>query len=199
MRRRVLLTSVLGVAGCGLSERPYEQKREWPLVAARGTVLPANPRGPVLLIRTIQAGPGLESRGLRSLQADGSVRSEFYEIWAVPPAQAVEAAMREWLAGSGQFAAVLAPGSRIAADYILEGVLTDCVADPAKGVARMAMTLVVLDARNATTTLLSQHRLTADAPLVGTDTPAMVQATRAVLATMMADVERALTGLPRRG
>ena len=41
-----------------------------------------------------------------------------------PPAQAVEDGLRQWLAATGLFGAVLAPGSRLAADLVLEGDLT---------------------------------------------------------------------------
>jgi cholesterol transport system auxiliary component len=195
MRRRSLLAGVLAVAGCGLSERPYEQKRDWPLTAKNPQPRPAPARGPVLLIRTMQAGPGLETRGLRSLNTDGSVRSDFYETWAVLPAQGVEAAMREWLTADGQFAAVLAPGSRMTADYALETTLTEFIADPAKGMARAGMTLVVLETRGDRTQLRAQHTLSAEAPLAGSDAPAIAAALRAALEKLLASVQAALAGL----
>jgi len=199
MRRRSLLAGVLAVAGCGLSERPYEQKRDWPLTVKNPQQRPAPSRGPVLLIRSMQAGPGLETRGLRSLNADGSVRSNFYETWAVPPAQGVEAAMREWLTADGQFAAVLAPGSRMSADYTLEATLTEFIADPGQGVARAAITLVVLETRGDRTQLRAQHALSAEAPLTGSDAPAIAAALRAALEKLLAAVEAALAGLTAPG
>lgn len=197
MRRRGLLGGVLAVAGCGLSERSYEQKRDWPLVARRPQALAPNPRGPVLLVRAMQAGPGLETRGLRSLRQDGSVRSDFYETWAVPPAHGVEAALREWLAGSGRYAAVLTPGSRMTADYVLESTLTDFIADPARGTARAAMTLVVLADRGGATSLRAQYALAAEAKMVRDDAPAIVQGQLSALATLLADTEQVLAALSR--
>ena len=87
MNRRALLLPLL-LAGCGLSERPYAERRQWPLIAPRPTALPPRPGGKVLEVRGFRAGPGLEARGLQSLDADGSIRTGFYEEWAVPPAQA---------------------------------------------------------------------------------------------------------------
>ena len=197
MKRRGMLAGVLAVAGCGLSERPYEQKRVWPLIARRPQALAANPRGPVLLVRALQIGPGLETRGLRSLRADGSVRSEFYETWVTLPAQGVEAALRDWLAASGQYSAVLAPGSRMTADYALEATLTEFIADPPHRMARAAMTLVVLEDRGATTRVRAQHALSADATLAADDAPAIVQALRMALARLLTDVEQTLAGLAR--
>ena len=129
VKRRAVLASLLGLGGCGLSQRPYLERRQWPLIVRRPTTEPARPRGRVLLVRTVRAGPGLEARGLQSLQPDGSVKVDFYEEWAVPPAQAVEDDLRQWLAASGLFAAVLAPGSRLPADLVLEGDLTAFWAD----------------------------------------------------------------------
>ncbi len=198
MQRRHILATTLALAGCGLSERPYEQKRDWPLTARRAQTLPAPARGPVLLVRAMQAAPGLDARGLRSLRADGSVRADFFETWTVPPAQAVEAALRDWLAASGRPAAVLAPGSRLTADYALETTLTELIADPAQRVARAAMSLVVLETRDAATRLRAQHALSADAALDGTDAPALARAMSQAVATLLGLVEQALASTLRR-
>jgi cholesterol transport system auxiliary component len=199
MKRRIFLSGALGVAGCGLAERPYEQKREWPLSVARPTVLAPDPRGRALLLRTVQAGPGLETRGLRSLQRDGSVRSDFYETWAVLPTQGVDAALREWLAASGKFSAVLSPGSRLAADLIVEATLTEFVADLRTGTARATMSLVVLASRDGATRLLGQFALTGDAPVASDDPAVLARALLGALEKLLAATEQALAGLTRRG
>jgi len=197
MNRRTLLASLLALSGCGLSERPYLEKRDWPLKVNRPetATTQARPRGRVLLVRTVQAGPGLETRGLSLLQADGSVKTEFYETWSVPPAEGAEASLREWLVASGRFAAVLNPGSRMTADLTLECTLTALIADPGKGVARAALSVVVLDQRNAGTRVLAQRMIQAEAPLSGTDAPARVAAMKAALAEVLAQVETTLAGL----
>jgi ABC-type uncharacterized transport system auxiliary subunit len=195
MNRRHLLVSLLALGGCGLSERPHLEKRDWPLKVSRPQSGPAAPRGRVLLVRTVQAGPGLETRGLSVLQPDGSVKTEFYEAWSVPPAEGAEASLREWLSASGRFAAVLAPGSRMNADLILEATLTALIADPAKGLARAAMSIVVLDQRGGGgTRVAGQSMIAAEAPLAGTDAPARVAAMRAALAQVLEQVEAALAG-----
>jgi len=193
--RRWLMGGALALTGCGLSERPYLQKRVWPLVVQRPDMRAPNPRGRTLLIRTMEAGPGLEARGLQSLQEDGSVRVNFYEEWAVPPAQGVEASLRQWLAGSGLFAAILAPGSRMEADWVLEATLTAFVAEPTKNRVRAAMTMVVLDQRHSGTRVLAQRALTTEAPLANAEAPAIAAALLQALETMLAQAEQALASL----
>jgi len=196
MKRRWLLTSLLPLAGCGLSERPYTEKRDWPLAVMRPGEPAGTGRGRVLLVRSIQAGPGVEARGLASLQPDGSVRTDFYETWSVPPAQGAEAALRQWLEASGRFTAVLAPGSRMTADWILEGTLTALIAEPSAGQARAVLSVVVLDQRGgATPRVMAQRVLRAQAPLSGNEAPARAAAMREALAEVLAQAEQLLAGL----
>ena len=165
-RRGVLAALALG--GCSvLPSRPYLEKRSWPLDVRRPDALPPRPNGQVLLVRTLRAAPGLEARGLQTVQDDGSIRTDYYEEWSVPPADGVEDDLRRWLAASGQFAAVLAPGSRARADLALEGELQSLLALPAQGVVRAALGLVLLDLRPAPVKVLLQRDVTAEAALAG--------------------------------
>ena len=194
MRRRLLLGSVAGLGGCSiLPSRPYIEKREWPLDVRRPTVRPPDPRGKVLLVRTLRAAPGLEARGLQVVQADGSVRTEFYEEWSVPPADAVEDVLRRWLAASGLFSAVLAPGSRLRADLALEGELLSLLAQPAQRVCRTALGLVLIDLRPAPVRVLVQADVTAATVLTGDAAPAIALAGQAALSELMQRVEARLT------
>ena len=119
------------------------EKRSWPLDVRRTVTLPPRPGGKALLVRTLRAAPGLEARGLQIVQNDGSIRTDFYEEWSVPPADAVEDVLRRWLAASGLFSAVLAPGSRARADLALEGELQSLLAMPAQGSSVAALGLVL--------------------------------------------------------
>jgi cholesterol transport system auxiliary component len=191
MNRRALLAA-LALSGCGLAERPYAERRQWPLVARRPRAEPARRGAPILLVRGLRAGPGLEQRGLQSLQADGSIRSEFYEEWAAPPAEAVEEALRGWLADSGLYSAVVASGSRLEADHVLEGELTGLWTIPATGQAHIALGMTVVAQRPAATRVLLQQRLTAEASLSGGSAREAVEAQSAALAAVLGQVEAAL-------
>ena len=181
------------MAGCSiLPSQPYTEKRDWPLVVRRPTSLPVPSRGKILLVRTLRAAPQLEDRGLQWLQRDGSVHVDYYEQWAVAPAQAVEDDLRQWLGASGLYAAVVAPGSRLAADLVLEGELNTFMADIPSGVARAALALVLLDQRQNSAKVRLQRTIAAEAKLAGTEVPQLVTALRAALLDVLQETETIL-------
>ncbi|HEX3399196.1 MAG TPA: ABC-type transport auxiliary lipoprotein family protein [Acetobacteraceae bacterium] len=185
-----MFLGVAALGGCSLlPQSPYVQRRDWPLDVRRGSVAAPRRRGRVLLVRSIQAGPGLEVRGLQWLQRDGSVHVDFYEQWAVPPAQAAEDDLRQWLVDAGLFSAVVAPGSRLNADFVLEGELDALVADLNTGVARAALALVLLDQRPNPTKVLLQKTESAEVKLAGTDPPAIAAGLKAALADALRQAE----------
>ena len=192
MRRRMALALALGLAGCGLGTRPYLERRAWPLLARRPQALPPRPGGPVLLVRSFAAGPGMEERGLQSVQSDGSIHSEFYEQWSVLPAQAVEEAVRGWLADAGLFSAVLAPGSRLTADLVLEGELDALWTVPAEHLARATAGVTLVADAAAGTRLVLQQRVVGEAPLAGATPPDAAGAMTAAVGDLCARIEAAV-------
>ena len=184
--------AALAVGGCGLSERPYTERRDWPLVVVRPNALTLRPSGRALLVRTMRAGPGLDVRGLQSLQPDGSLRIAFYEEWAVPPAEGVESSLRQWLAGGGLFSAVLSPGSRQLPDLVLESTLTQLLTDSVAQRARATVSVVLINARGSDGHVLLQSSETADAALAGIEPPAQVNAQLAALAAVFGRIESEL-------
>ena len=196
--RRWLLASGAALAGCSvLPQEPYLQRRNWPLEVRRPTSLPPKQHGRVLLVRDISAGPGLESNGLQWLQPDGSVHVDFYEQWAVPPAEAVADDVRHWLTDAGLFSAVLAPGSRLNADFVLEGELDVLMADLVSNRARVVLALVLLDQRPIPIRALLQKTERAEVPLTGKDPPAIVQAVKAALVEVLRATEADIAAATR--
>jgi cholesterol transport system auxiliary component len=197
-RRQAMLWAAAGIGasalgGCGLSERPYLARRDWPLTVSRPGSLPPRAAGRVLLVRTIEPGPGMAARGLQSLKPDGTVVVSFYDQWAAPPAEAVEADLRNWLGQSGVFAAVISSGSRAAPDVVLEATLTALIADQGAHEARATMSVLLLSEQLLTARVLMQAVLTGHAPLVaGADAPAQVDASKAALADLLGQVEQAV-------
>jgi len=198
MSRRCVLVGVGAVVACSvLPARPYQQRREWPLAVQRPASLPsARDRlvlpGTVLLVREMQAAPGLDTRGLRTLLPDGAERLDNWEEWAVPPSQGVGACLRQWLAASGRFAAVLMPGSEAAADLVLESQLEAFVGVQATGRARVTFSLVLLRRARGRDVPVLQRTITGEAPLGATDGPALAASLQAALAQALAQAEAAL-------
>jgi cholesterol transport system auxiliary component len=190
MNRRFALLAPLALTACGslLPRQQYIPRNNWPLAPQPPVQNPANPAGPVLLIRNITPAPGLDQQGLQSLQGDGSLDIGFYDLWAVAPADAVTQALLTWAQASGAFSAVVSPGSRLTASLIVEGTLTELLADLPAGQARAALTLVVI--RNggglaAATVPLAQQQISGTAPLSGSTVEDQVAAQRTALASVL--------------
>ncbi|MDE8349966.1 MAG: ABC-type transport auxiliary lipoprotein family protein [Acidocella sp.] len=197
MQRRLILMAPLWLAGCGslLPTQKYVRQVNWPLQPSPPVSNPPNPNGPILLVRDLAAGPGLNEQGLRTLRPDGSLDVAYYNRWAVAPADAATAALTAWAAASGAFSAVVNTGTRLTPALIVEGELTEFVADPTAGQARAVLTLVVI-ANNpgpiGKSHPLAQQLITGTAPLHSTDAKAEVVAMQAALANALGQAVRLL-------
>ncbi|MBB5692962.1 ABC-type transport auxiliary lipoprotein family protein [Muricoccus pecuniae] len=201
MRRRVLLAGALPLAlgACSVFNQTYVEPRRYPLAPRRppGPAARRAPRGTVLM-RLTRAAPGLDTKLLRSIRADGTEALEYYAEWSAPPAEAAEEALRRWIVDAGIFAAVLAPGTRGDADLLLESELVALHVDLGAGVAVASMTAVLL--RNTSqfgTRVVAQISETASVPVpperpLGPDAQAagMVAALAGVLARMERELAR---------
>ena len=208
------LAVALGGGGCSvLPSQPFLQRRDWPMEVRRPGDLtrevtrelpgaspggapaqsrmtpPSRPDGRVLLVRTVQAGPELATRGMQTVQQDGSLATAFYEEWAVPPAEGIDDDLRRWLVDSGRFAAVLAPGGRIASDLVLEPELITLHADLGSMTASAALELVLIDQRRSVAQIRLQRTEAASVKLEGTDPPAQVRAQLAAVEAVLRQTE----------
>ncbi len=193
MPRRLVLGGAAALGGCSLLPKPaYVQRFVWPLVVRRPTVRPPRTGGKVLMVREIRPGPGLDQAGVQWLRADGSLHVDFYNQWAVPPAEGITDDLRRWLAGSGLFSAVVGSDSGLTPDLVLEGEVTTFLGDPAQRQAQAALAIVLMGARGDPTRVLLQRTVAATAPL-GANTPAgVVAGVLAALRTILGGTETAL-------
>lgn len=193
--RRSLLLANAALAACSvLPERPYAERRQWPLLVSRPATLPPRPGGAVLQVRAMTAGPGVDQRGLMTRAADGSVAVAHYEEWMVPPADGAEAALRDWLAQSGLFSAVIAPGSRLDAAFVLESQLTAFYADLPALQAHAHIGIALLRISGLTSLPVLQAPVVGLAAMRDASPPAQADAMRAALAAAFADIETAIRG-----
>ena len=207
LRRAVLLLPALAGASCTALNRPYREVQRYALAPERPRREPPPKPGPVLLLRSVRAAPGMDARGLRILGAGGQVDTEFYNEWAAPPVEAVEEAMRQWLAGSGLFAAVVSPGSRLRPGLVLEAELLRLQAEPRAGLARAGLAALLLEEPRdggGQPRILGQFTPEGTAPLAGgarrdDKVPAgeAAAAMREALAAALAALERDLRGALR--
>lgn len=198
-RRSLMLLTPLVLAGCGsvLPRQKYIPRTIWPLQPQPPTLNPSNPSGPVLLVRSINAAPGLEQRGLQSLTPEGNLEIDYYNLWAASPAMALTQAMVNWAQACGAFSAVVTPGSRLTPGLIIEGDLSALLVDLSQNEARAEMTILVI--KPATTIAggalpLAQVKLMGRAPLHGqgpeAQAAAQTQAVASLLAQTMAVLAR---------
>ncbi|GAA5265494.1 cholesterol transport system auxiliary component [Acidiphilium sp. MT5] len=200
-RRFLLLATPLLLTGCGtvLDREKYQPRSDWPLAPPKPRSTEAGarlgPRAGVVLVRSVLAGPGLADRGLLTLEPDGSLHRGYYNRWAVPPAQAVTAALITWLQASGRFAAVIGEGSSLSPTILVEATLETLLADPSSHQARAAMTLVVAKPHGLGEIPLVQKRLRATAPLSGVTAPDLVRAQREALAQLLSQAVVLITSV----
>lgn len=192
MRRRILLLAApLGLAGCGslLPKQPYTPRTVWPLQPLPPFPSQAmNPNGPILLVRAISPAPGLEQRGLQSLDKNGSLAVDYYNLWAVTPAASITQGLVGWAEASGDFAAVVTAGSRLTPTLIVEGELSEFLFDETTNQARARMTLLIIKPSTAIAGFaqpLRQATLTASAPAQGQGPAAQAQAQATAMAGLL--------------
>ena len=104
----------------------------------------------------------------------------------------MEEGLRRWLSDSGLFSVVVASGSRVAADFVLEPELTALVADLQAGTARAALSLVLLEPKGDRTRVRLQRTETAEVKLNGTGPEAIVAGLREAAAAVLGQAETAL-------
>jgi ABC-type uncharacterized transport system auxiliary subunit len=188
-----MLAGTAALGGCSVvSPQPYVQRRIWPMTVRRPVALPPRRGGKVLVVRELRAAPGLDQRGIQWLGADGSLHVDFYNQWAVPPAEGVTDDLRRWLAESGLFAAVVGPDSGLTADYLLEGELTAFLGEPAKREARVALALVLIGAKATPAKVLMQRTVEANGRLLRSTPTGMVAGISVALRDIMRASERAV-------
>jgi ABC-type uncharacterized transport system auxiliary subunit len=123
--------------------------------------------------------------------ADGRVQTEYWAEWAAPPADLAEEALRRWLAASGRFAAITATGSRVRANYVLEGELVRLQAEPGAGVARAGLSLLLLSQDGQEEArVLAPILAEGSAPLAGAAPAELAAAMTAALGAALALAER---------
>jgi cholesterol transport system auxiliary component len=197
-RRALLLAAPALLSACAnpLSQ-PSPEKTFFVLEARRPQRLPPNPRGRVLQLRTVAAGPGAELRGIVTRLPGGQQRADFWnEFFAAPPAL-IQDQLRQWLADSGLFAAVVDQGTRATPSLALEPVLNALFADAAETppVARVQMQTLTLGLDRTPPRVLAERQHDRRAPLPSLAPAAIVAGFNQALAAIFAEIEASFRGV----
>lgn len=191
-RRALLLAAPAVAAGCANPlSRPFPEKTLFVLDVRRPQRLPPNPRGRVLVVRTVAAGPGAELRGIVTRLPGGQQRADFWNEFFSPPPALVQDALRQWLADSGLFSAVVDPGTRATPALALEPVLNAMFADAAETppVARVQMQTLTLGLDRTPPRVLAQGDHDRRAQLASLAPATIVAGFNVVLAAIFSDIE----------
>jgi len=198
MRRRSLLLAAPALAaGCNPLSQPFPEKAMFVLDVRRPQRLPPNPRGRVLVLRTVTPGPGAEQRGLVTRFQGGQQRVDFWNEFFSPPPSLVQDQLRQWLADSGLFSAVVDQGTRAAPALALEPVLNALFADAAESpaVARVQMQTLTLGLDRTPPRVIAQGEHDRRAQIASLTPATIVAGFNVVLAAIFADIEASFRGV----
>jgi hypothetical protein len=194
MTRVLVLAACLLVAICPTAcvsgiERAPPERLHYVLDVTRPDPLPPASEGPVLEVKAFQSDPAWAGSAFLHRHAGGRVETDYYHGLLVPPAIALAEITRRWLAGSGKFRAVLAPGSRLTPDWMLEGEVEELAFD-ASGegpAAAVSLRFLVIDAGSGG--LVAQHSYRSTVPAGGAEPEALVAAMGRAVAEILTQLE----------
>ncbi len=193
----VLLLLLSSLAGCGdVLKQPYPAKAYFglepgtpdvsatpPAVSTAGgsyvnpdaiAVASARPTGGgVMLIRAVRVTPPYDGQAFVYRDGPAQYATDYYVNWIAPPSALLTGGLSEWLDRAGPLP-VVASGSNVRADVVLDGEVTRLVidrTDRARPKAVLSARFFVTRDTHAATAVLSDTSYTAEVPATA-DTPA---------------------------
>jgi hypothetical protein len=123
--------------------------------------VPPPPNAPGLSIRLFEAAPQFERENFVFRLGSTRWETDFYRVFADPPATLLTAATRRWMAHSGLFSRVAIPGLGTSQNWNLEGFVNDIHGDyrepdQPKAVLEMKFTLQAPGSSRSSTPLLTK-------------------------------------------
>ncbi len=174
-----------------LNREPAEQRR-FVLEAKRDS--PAAPEGSQSLrVENFHVASAYVNRSFVYRTEGSEVQSDFYNEFHLAPGDAVSQVIRRWLRDSGLFPAVLATGTRIDADLILEGDVIELYGDYRQEPAAAVCAIQFLLIDSASNELLFQEELRARVEFADPSAASLVTAWNACLAEIAEQLEKVLS------
>ena len=187
---------LLTLSGCA---RTAVDKRYYILEAVRPGEPAAMQTGAILEVRRFTIDAAFAAPGLVYRRDELVYEADYYHEFLVAPAVMVTEKTRLWLARSGMFERVLAPGSRLEPTYTLEGNITTLygdLSDASAPKAVMELHCFLLASEDADETIVSGKVYGASNPLEARTADALVKALdqclTQILERLEADLKRSL-------
>lgn len=193
----LLACACLHLGGAPLEQDAWALDARRPAEPARSAFAPDEP-APVLVVRPFRAASGLEGRGFLVRTEAGRWERDFYHEHAVPPAARIGDLAQQWLAASGLFGAVLAPGVPTDPELSLDGRLLALHLErdaSASTCAVLELECVLVDARSGA--LVALVRCAEREPVLSEGPAEAVRAWDAALARCLARLESELAAALR--
>jgi len=168
-----LFICAITTANCGLNT-PYPSRALYTLNV--DPPVPATPpheqKDVTLRIRRIVAVAPFNGQAFVYRMSANSIRTDYYNTFAAPPADLVTSELVQWLRASKLFTAVVDSGATLHHQWVLEGRIQDLSIDmsnPAKAQAVVTMQMLLLDDSSAVPRVLFDKSYTERAPITSAD------------------------------
>ncbi|OIQ51264.1 hypothetical protein BerOc1_03214 [Pseudodesulfovibrio hydrargyri] len=193
-----LLVTALAASACvKLGGKPLE-KHYYQISPARTAQKADAPRGIVLMARRLSVSDLYNTRELVYRGAEGSVESDFYNMFFVNPGSMLTTELRRWLGESGLFSHIIEPGSMVVPTLTLEGTVNALYGDYSgdRPAAVVEMQFFVVDESTADNAIVFSASYAERVPLADADPRTLVKAMTQGVERIYAALETDLAAAP---
>jgi len=193
-RRFVLVFGLCALGACSLPKQPPVEPTSW-IVSPERTATPFAQRSEFWLkVGAVSVSPTFAGRSLVYRLGDQHYEKDFYNIYAVSPAEMIGNAERQWLNNANIFAMTVGQSNSFFPLYTLQASVDDFYGDyrvKPEAVVTVEFFLTVTNA-GKTNPLIGRNRYTKRIALKDNTPQALVQGQQQALAEILQDYETAL-------
>ena len=182
------------LSGCSLKKQAPIQ-HTYLVEATRGGDAHLTTSLATLRVREISVAAPFEGRNFVYRNSELNYESDFYHEFLVPPRALLTGQVRQWLAASGLFRAVLGPTSKADSTHHLEGSVGALYADfrnHSSPKAVVAIEFLLFNSQSPAPELLFHRSYREEIPAAGNSAEALAKAWSQGLAQILAALERDL-------
>jgi cholesterol transport system auxiliary component len=193
-----LLIAALAASACvRLGSKPLE-KHYYQISPTRSAQKADAPRDIVLMVRRLSVSDLYNSRELVYRGAEGSVDSDFYNLFFVNPGSMLTTELRRWLRESGRFSHIIEPGSMVVPTLTLEGTVNALYGDysGAQPAAVVEMQFFLVDESTADNAIVFSGSYAERVPVADADPQTLVKAMTQGVERIYASLETDLASAP---